>query len=72
MTVNFGSDLTAAAFPEPLIAPPEGQTWSMRWSSESLAYGGFGAYDVVTDAGWRVPGRSAAVLAPMERRDGRA
>ena len=72
LIVNFGSDLTAAAFPEPLIAPPEGQTWSMRWSSESLAYGGFGAYDIVQDGEWRVPGRSATVLAPMERRDGRA
>jgi hypothetical protein len=42
----------------------------MRWSSESIAYGGFGAYDIVVDEHWRVPGRSATVLAPTERPDG--
>jgi maltooligosyltrehalose trehalohydrolase len=70
LVVNFGRDLRAAAFPEPLIAPPERRTWSMRWSSESIAYGGFGAYDIVVDEHWRVPGRSATVLAPTERPDG--
>ncbi len=72
VVVNFGLDLVAGAFPEPLLAPPEQATWTTRWSSEAVVYGGFGAYDVVTDAGWRVPGRSATVLAPMEERDGRA
>jgi maltooligosyltrehalose trehalohydrolase len=70
LVLNLGSDLVAAAFPEPLIAPPEGRTWSMRWSSESLAYGGYGAYDIVKDEQWRVPGRSATVLAPAEKRNG--
>lgn len=72
VVVNFGFDLVAGAFPEPLLAPQEQATWTTRWSSEAVVYGGFGAYDVVTDAGWRVPGRSATVLAPMERRDERA
>jgi maltooligosyltrehalose trehalohydrolase len=71
LVLNFGCDLMAAAFAEPLIAPPEGGTWTMRWSSESLAYGGFGAYDIVMDDRWRIPGRSATVLAPAEKRDGR-
>jgi maltooligosyltrehalose trehalohydrolase len=70
LIVNFGCDLTAAAFAEPLIAPPEQRKWSMRWSSESTAYGGFGAYDIVMDDQWRIPGRSATVLAPTERHDG--
>jgi maltooligosyltrehalose trehalohydrolase len=71
LVVNFGCDLVAGAFPEPLVAPPEGRIWSMRWSSESVAYGGFGAYDIVKDGQWRVPGRSATVLAPTEKRNGR-
>ena len=64
LVVNFGSDLVAPSFPEPLIAPPWKLGWGVRWSSESPRYGGLGAPDVVTDDGWRIPGQSATVLAP--------
>ena len=66
LVVNFGCDLVAGSFAEPLIAPPTGARWVNRWSSDAIAYGGFGAYEIVTDAGWRIPGRSATVLAPTE------
>jgi maltooligosyltrehalose trehalohydrolase len=72
LVVNFDCDLVADSFAEPLLAPPDGMRWINRWSTEAIAYGGFGAYEIVTDKGWRVPGRSATVLAPTERRDGRA
>jgi len=68
LVINFGPDLVAGGFPEPLIAPPSRQdVWRLRWSSEDPAYGGVGAPDVVTEAGWRIPGHSATVLAPRSR-----
>jgi maltooligosyltrehalose trehalohydrolase len=70
LLVNFGPDLVAGSFAEPLVAPPDGHVWKMRWSSEHIAYGGVGSYPVVTPDGWRVPGHSATVLAPVEADDG--
>jgi maltooligosyltrehalose trehalohydrolase len=70
LVVNLGRDIVAASFPEPLVAPPDQHDWTMRWSSQAGAYGGYGAYDIVTADGWRIPGHSATVLAPVERCDG--
>jgi maltooligosyltrehalose trehalohydrolase len=67
LVVNFGADLVAGAFPEPLIAPPSGHAWQTRWSSEDPRYGGIGAPAIVSDVGWHVPGRSATVLAARIR-----
>jgi maltooligosyltrehalose trehalohydrolase len=68
LVLNLGVDLTAAAFPEPLMAPPSrGHVWQMRWSSEDPAYGGVGSPHIVTDDGWRIPGHSATVLSPGPR-----
>jgi maltooligosyltrehalose trehalohydrolase len=72
LVVNFGPDVVAGSFAEPLVAPPDGHIWQMRWSSEHTVYGGIGANPVVTEDGWRVPGHSAAVLAPAETDDGSA
>jgi len=72
LVVNFGADLVAGGFPEPLVAPPSRQyAWHLRWSSEDPAYGGVGAPDVVTEEGWRIPGHSATVLAPRLLTDAR-
>ncbi len=60
--VNLGPDLVAGSFPEPLIAPPDGCTWRVRWSSEDSKYGGAGTPEVVGSDGWRIPGHSAVVL----------
>ncbi len=43
LLVNFGPDLVAGSFAEPLVAPPDGHVWKMRWSSEHIAYGGVGS-----------------------------
>jgi maltooligosyltrehalose trehalohydrolase len=64
LIVNFGPDMEAASFAEPLVAPPEGHTWQIRWSSAEPEYGGYGTPAVVTDAGWRVPAHAAIVLQP--------
>ena len=62
--VNFGIDVDAGSFAESLIAPPDGHTWVVRWSSEEPEYGGYGTPPVVTDRGWRLPSHSAIVLKP--------
>jgi maltooligosyltrehalose trehalohydrolase len=67
LVVNFGPDLEASSFAEPLVAPPEGHTWQIRWSSVDPQYGGYGTPPVVTDAGWRVPAHAAVVLQPKLR-----
>lgn len=66
LIINLGPDLTRGAFPEPLLAPPGGCVWRVRWSSEDPAYGGAGVPEIVGGGGWRIPGHSAIVLAPVE------
>lgn len=63
LLVNLGSDLGLASFPEPLLAPPEGGRWRLRWSSEDPAYGGGGTPDAARE-GRLLPGESALVLEP--------
>jgi maltooligosyltrehalose trehalohydrolase len=64
--VNLGPDLIAGSFAEPLLAPPDGFTWQLHWSSEDPEYGGTGTPEVVGDHGWRIPGHAAIVLRPEE------
>jgi maltooligosyltrehalose trehalohydrolase len=66
LLVNFGADLNAASFAEPLVAPPDDHAWRVRWSSEEPMYGGCGTPPIVTDQGWHIPGHSAIVLAPVK------
>ena len=63
--VNLGPDIVASSFAEPLVAPPDGCSWSLRWSSEHPDYGGGGAADVIDDTGWRLPGHAAVLLNPI-------
>jgi maltooligosyltrehalose trehalohydrolase len=64
LLVNFGSELTAASFAEPLLAPPEGFSWRVRWSSQNPDYGGPGTPEIIGTHGWNVPAHSALVLEP--------
>ncbi len=64
LIVNFGRDLVAGSFAEPLIAPPCGRVWRVQWSSEHPDYGGAGTPQVVSHAGWRIPGHAAIVMQP--------
>jgi maltooligosyltrehalose trehalohydrolase len=63
LLVNFGRDLTYWPAPEPLLAPPTGRRWNLRWSSEDPAYGGSGTPPVETTDGWHLPGEAAILLA---------
>jgi maltooligosyltrehalose trehalohydrolase len=71
LVVNFGTDVVAASFPEPLLAPPDGfRGWTVRWSSEHPDYGGLGTPEVVAEGGWHIPGHSATLLRPSEDEHG--
>jgi maltooligosyltrehalose trehalohydrolase len=67
LVVNFGPDIEAPSFAEPLVAPPDGYMWRVRWSSAEPEYGGYGTPPVVSDAGWNVPAHAAVVLQPRVR-----
>jgi maltooligosyltrehalose trehalohydrolase len=67
LIVNFGPDMEAPSFAEPLVAAPDGHTWQIRWSSAEPEYGGYGTPAVATDAGWRIPAHAAVVLQPKMR-----
>lgn len=78
LLVNLGRDLHYSPSPEPLLAPPAGRSWRLRWSSEEPRYGGSGTPPVEADGGseptgdhgerirrrqdWRVPGEAAVFL----------
>ena len=65
LCVNLGPDLISGSFPEPLLAPPDGHAWQLRWSSEDPEYGGNGTPAVAGDHGWTIVGHSAVVLKPV-------
>jgi maltooligosyltrehalose trehalohydrolase len=59
---NFGGDLLFAPVTEPLLAPPEGKTWALLWSSENPRYGGAGTAAIETEHGWQIPGEATVVM----------
>jgi maltooligosyltrehalose trehalohydrolase len=64
--VSLGVDLRLSPLPEPLVAPPLGMRWAIRWSSEDAQYGGDGTPELSTDTNWRLLGEAAVWLAPEE------
>ncbi len=62
LIVNLGVDVDAGSFPEPLVAPPDGHRWTVRWSSEHPDYEGCGTPEIESESGWRIPGHAAVVL----------
>jgi maltooligosyltrehalose trehalohydrolase len=65
LLVNLGKDLHLEVVPEPLLAPQEGHTWSLLWSSDSPRYGAGATVPIETAEGWRLPGEAAVVLHPV-------
>ncbi len=64
LVVNMGKDLEMKRGPEPLIAPPAGHAWAIKWSSEDPRYGGGGTPPCDLAKNWCVPGQSALWVAP--------
>jgi maltooligosyltrehalose trehalohydrolase len=61
LIVNLGRDVRLDVVPEPLLAPPAKQTWTLLWSSESPDYGGTGTPPVIEN-GWCIPAQAAVLL----------
>jgi maltooligosyltrehalose trehalohydrolase len=70
LLVNLGRDELVCPLPEPLLAPPLGMQWRIRWSSEDIAYGGSGTPELVMHENWKLLGEAALWLAPEEHKDG--
>jgi maltooligosyltrehalose trehalohydrolase len=68
LIVNLGSDFKPSIVPEPLLAPPAGARWELRWSSEHPAYGGLGTPPFDPEKGWLVTGQSTLYLQSVEKR----
>ena len=64
LIVNLGADLDLSPLPEPLLAPPADMRWTVRWSSDEMAYGGPGAPPLQADPAWHLHAESTMVLAP--------
>ena len=62
LVVNLGADLHYVPAPEPLLAPVEGGSWILQWSSEHPRYGGSGIINPLTDEGWHIPAASATLF----------
>jgi maltooligosyltrehalose trehalohydrolase len=65
LVLNLGAEFSLEVAPEPLIAPPEGLVWRMKWSSEAPVYGGPGIPSPRWNGPWRVPGTAAIVFEPV-------
>jgi maltooligosyltrehalose trehalohydrolase len=62
LLINLDVDMKFTPAPEPLVAPPEGMSWTTLWSSEHPEYGGRGILPVNGDESWILQGFSALVL----------
>ena len=70
LIVNLDRELAAGSIAEPLVAPPPGNGWQMRWNSEAPEYGGLGAYEPAADHGcgaWRIQAQCAVLLVAAPR-----
>jgi maltooligosyltrehalose trehalohydrolase len=65
LVVNFGPAIDLPHLPEPLVAPPAGHRWTVKWSSEWPAYGGSGSFAPGRFGAWYVPGESTQLLTPV-------
>jgi maltooligosyltrehalose trehalohydrolase len=68
LLVNFGADLHLREMAEPLMAPPLGKAWKIRWSSENPKYLGNGVVSMEQAEDWKLPAQSAVLLEPVEAR----
>jgi maltooligosyltrehalose trehalohydrolase len=62
LVVNLGADLHFVPAPEPLLAPLEGGSWILQWSSEHPCYGGSGIINPLSEEGWHIPAASATLF----------
>jgi maltooligosyltrehalose trehalohydrolase len=68
LIVNLGALIRRESIADPLVAPPAGTDWALKWSSEDPAYGGCGTAELWPDDHWHIPPESAVVLGPAQER----
>jgi maltooligosyltrehalose trehalohydrolase len=66
LLLNLGAELAVSPCPEPLLAPPAGNKWSVLLASEHVRYGGMGTPPFADGPRMRVPGQMALVLTSEE------
>ncbi|WNG42246.1 malto-oligosyltrehalose trehalohydrolase [Archangium violaceum] len=64
--LNLGAELEVAPCPEPLLAPPLGNKWSLLLASEHVRYGGMGTPPFSEETRMRIPGQTSLVLTSEE------
>ena len=64
LLVNLGGSQILQPPSEPLLAPPNNNSWETLWSSDATRYGGTSATTTATPKQWVVPAESAVVLRP--------
>jgi maltooligosyltrehalose trehalohydrolase len=65
LLVNLGVELRLPQVAEPLLAPPDGATWRVLWSSDDPRYGGFGTPGPESEEfNWRLNAHTAVALKP--------
>ena len=69
LLLNLGTDTWYAPAAEPLLAPPPGCGWAVRWCSEDPVYGGYGYTTPERKAGWFVGAHSAVLLEPCDEHE---
>jgi maltooligosyltrehalose trehalohydrolase len=69
LIVNLGPDLREPSLAEPLMAPPRGHAWTVRWSSEHPDYGGVGM-SALDERDVNIPGQATIVLTPVPLKAG--
>ena len=62
--MNLDRDLDFVPVREPLLAPPADSRWRLRWSSESLEYGGEGTAATDLEAPFVLPTDTALLFVP--------
>jgi maltooligosyltrehalose trehalohydrolase len=65
LIVNLGRDYEWHPASEPLVAPPRGRHWQLKFSSEDQIYGGSGTA-LLNTRHWHLPGHAAILLAAVE------
>jgi maltooligosyltrehalose trehalohydrolase len=65
LVINLGTGVDLPHLPEPLVAPPAGCRWQVKWSSEWPVYGGCGASAPGRFGAWHIVGESAQLLIPV-------
>jgi len=65
LVINMGTGLDLPHLPEPLVAPPDGHEWQVKWSSELPIYRGIGESSPGRFGAWHVPGESTQLLIPF-------